>query len=85
MNSNTRKTILLRAKAKALSLRNRVVVFVVAFATAPAFAMAADGDFDVSTILSKVTLYGGYALAIILGFAAAVWGLRAAGLIGGRR
>ncbi|MCW0399816.1 hypothetical protein NB688_002845 [Xanthomonas sacchari] len=85
MNSNTRETILLRAKAKAQSLRNRVVVFGAAFATAPAFAMAADGDFDVSTILSKVTLYGGYALAIILGFAAAVWGLRAAGLIGGRR
>ena len=49
-------------------------------------AMASGGSsFDTSTITAKITEYSGYAIVILLAFAAAVWGLRAVGLIGGRK
>jgi hypothetical protein len=83
MNKNTRETALIRAKSVARSFRNRAVGMVGAFGLVPAFAMAQDAAaFDPSSIVTKVATYSGYALVIILAFAAAVWGLRAAGLIG---
>lgn len=82
MNKNTREAALIRAKSVARSFRNRAVGMVGAFGLVPAFAMAQDATFDPQTIVTKVSTYAGYALVIILAFAAAVWGLRAAGLIG---
>lgn len=46
-----------------------------------AFAQEA---FDTSEITGKITTYSGYALVLVLAFAAAVWALRAAGLLGKR-
>ena len=49
----------------------------------PGLAFAQD-TFDTAAITTKITTYAGYALVILLAFAAAIWGLRAAGLIGKR-
>mgnify|MGYP007004579502 CR=1 FL=1 len=54
--------------------------FAIAVSTmAPALAQE---TFDTAPILAKITTFSGYALVILLAFAAATWGLKAAGLIG---
>lgn len=58
---------------------NAAVVGMTALAL-PGLAFAQD-TFDTASITTKITTYAGYALVIILAMAAAVWGLRAAGLI----
>ena len=50
----------------------------------PGMAFAQEAAFDTGSITTKITTYAGYALVILLAFAAAIWGLRAAGLIGKR-
>ena len=85
MNRINRESIALRAKALAKSAKGRTVVLIGAASMMPSLAMAQAADFDPSTITTKITTYAGYALLIILAMAAAAWGLKAAGLIGGRR
>ncbi|WP_146033386.1 hypothetical protein [Stenotrophomonas sp. VV52] len=85
MNRMNRESFALRAKALAASTKARGVALIGTVSMLPGLAMAQDATFDPSTITSKITTYAGYALVIVLALAAAVWGLRAAGLIGGRR
>ncbi len=47
-------------------------------------ALAQEATFDTATITTKIATYVGYAVVILLAFAAAVWSLRAAGLVGKR-
>ena len=47
-------------------------------------AFAQEATFDTATITTKIATYVGYAVVILLAFAAAVWSLRAAGLVGKR-
>lgn len=81
MNRNTYETAKLRAKAIGDHLRTRAMIVGGTALALPGLAFAQDPTFDPSTITTKVTLYAGYALVIILAMAAAIWGLRAAGLI----
>lgn len=85
MNRNNVESFKLRAIDKARALKNRILGATTAFSLVPMLAMAQAAEFDPSTITTKITTYAGYALVILLALAAAVWGLRAAGLIGGRR
>lgn len=84
MNRKNRESLIYRAKAVAASTKARAVGLTAAVAMAPSLAFAQDA-FDTSTITGKIEQYGGYAVICIIALAAAVWGLRAAGLIGGRR
>ena len=52
-------------------------------ALAPVAAFAQDTD-PTGAIKTKIETYGGYAVGVVIAFALAVWGLRAAGLIGRR-
>lgn len=52
---------------------------ITAMTIAPALAQ---DTFDTAPILAKITTFAGYAMVCLLAFAAATWGLRAAGLIG---
>ncbi|WP_414616672.1 hypothetical protein [Stenotrophomonas muris] len=82
MNRFNRESIALRVKAVAASTKARSIALIGAASMLPSLAMAQDAAFDPSTITVKIGTYAGYALIIIIAFAAAVWGLRAAGLIG---
>lgn len=84
MNRINRESAILRAKAVARSTKARVVGLVATASMLPSLAMAQDATFDPTSITTKITTYAGYALIILIAFAAAVWGLRAAGLIGKR-
>jgi hypothetical protein len=84
MNRINRESILLRAKALAASTKARGVALIGTVSMLPGLAMAQDATFDTSSITTKIGTYAGYALIILLAFAAAVWGLRAAGLVGKR-
>lgn len=53
----------------------------VMLAPVAAFAQVAD---PTAAIKSQIETYGGYAVGVVIAFALAVWGLRAAGLIGRR-
>lgn len=85
MNRKNRETALSRAKALMQSTKARATGLIATASLVPSLAMAQDASFDPSEITTKITTYAGYALLIILAMAAAVWGLRAAGLIGGKR
>lgn len=82
MNRINRESIALRVKAVAASTKARCIALIGAASMLPSLAMAQDAAFDPSSITVKIGTYAGYALIIIIAFAAAVWGLRAAGLIG---
>lgn len=82
MNRKNRESFAVRAKALARSTKARGVALIGTAAMLPSLAMAQDAAFDPSSITVKIGTYAGYALVIIIAFAAAVWGLRAAGLIG---
>lgn len=82
MNRINRESIALRVKAVAASTQARGIALIGAASMLPSLAMAQDAAFDPSSITVKIGTYAGYALIIIIAFAAAVWGLRAAGLIG---
>lgn len=84
MNRNTIETAKLRAKAIGQNLRTRAAVLAGSAMALPGMALAQDPTFNTGDITTKITTYAGYALVILLAFAAAVWGLRAAGLIGKR-
>lgn len=84
MNRMNRESIALRAKALAASTKARGVALIGAVSMLPSIAMAQEATFDPSEVTAKITTYAGYALLILLAFAAAVWGLRAAGLVGKR-
>lgn len=66
-------------RLKALWGRSLAVVSVVA---APGLAFAAAPD--TTSITTAITEYSGAAIALVIAFAVAVWGLRAAGLLGRR-
>lgn len=59
-------------------LRKLVVVGGTALAPVAAFAQTAD---PTAPIIAKITEYSGYAVALVVAFALAIWGLRAAGLL----
>ncbi len=84
MNRKNRESLLLRVKSVAASTKARGIALVGAVSMLPSIAMAQEATFDPSEITGKITTYAGYALLILMAFAAAVWGLRAAGLIGKR-
>lgn len=69
-------------RSRVAAVNNRLAAIVGTAMLLPAVAFAQEATFDPSTVTTKVTTYAGYALVILLAFAAAVWGLRAAGLIG---
>ena len=81
MNRNTFETAKLRARHSWDNVRTRVAVVAGTALALPGMAFAQDATFDPATITAKITTYAGYALVIILALAAAIWGLRAAGLI----
>lgn len=82
MNRKNRESLMYRAKAVAASTKARAAALVASAAMVPSLAFAQDAAFDPSSITVKIGTYAGYALVIIIAFAAAVWGLKAAGLIG---
>lgn len=55
---------------------------IASFVAVPGFAMAEAPD--TTAILADITMYSGAAILLIIAFAAAVWALRAAGLLGRR-
>lgn len=57
---------------------------VLSMAAAPVAAFAQDASFDETSIITKITTYGGKAVLIIGAFLLAVWGLRALGILGKR-
>ena len=71
-----RAASIVRARASAIGTGA-----LVALGTSPVFAQ----DFDPAPIQTKITTYAGYAVAILAAMALAVWGLRAMGLVGGRK
>ncbi|PPT53126.1 hypothetical protein [Xanthomonas arboricola] len=82
MNRNNRESLIFRAKAIAKSAKARAVGVVGTVSMLPSLAFAQEaGSFDPQTIVTKIVTYGGYAVVIILAMAAAVWGMRAAGII----
>ena len=61
--------------------RDSLVATALAMAVLPGLAAAQSSDFDPQPIITKITTYGGMALLIIGAFLAAVWGLRALGIL----
>ena len=84
MNRKTIETAKLRARHSWDNLRTRAAVVAGTALALPGMAFAQEATFDTASITTKIATYAGYALVILLAFAAAIWGLRAAGLIGKR-
>lgn len=84
MNRFNKESLRRQLRDKVASIKSRVVGATTALMTLPGMVMAQEATFDTASITTKITTYAGYALVILLAFAAAVWGLRAAGLIGKR-
>ncbi|PPT86406.1 hypothetical protein XarzCFBP7410_04270 [Xanthomonas arboricola pv. zantedeschiae] len=82
MNRKNRESLIFRAKAITKSAKARAVGLVGTVSMLPSLAFAQDaGGFDPASITTKIATYAGYAVVIILAMAAAVWGMRAAGII----
>ncbi|WP_115562132.1 hypothetical protein [Xanthomonas arboricola] len=81
MNRKNRESLIYRAKAITKSAKARAVGIVGTFSMLPSLAFAQDATFDPATITTKIATYAGFAVVIILAMAAAVWGMRAAGII----
>ena len=81
MNRNNKESLLHRAADTVRNLKTHAAVGTAALLASPMMAFAAP---DVTPITSKITIYVAAAVIIVLAFAAGVWGLRAAGLMGKR-
>ncbi|KLC02423.1 hypothetical protein TB9_21960 [Xanthomonas perforans] len=81
MNRKNRESLIYRAKALASSAKARAVGMVGTVSMLPSLAFAQEATFDPATITTKIATYAGFAVVIILAMAAAVWGMRAAGII----
>lgn len=81
MNRNNFETAKRRAKDSYNAMRHRAAVVGMTALALPGLALAQDPTFNTGDITTKITTYAGYALVILLAMAAAIWGLRAAGLI----
>lgn len=82
MNRNNKESLIHRAKATVRNVKTQAALGSVALLASPLVAFAAAPD--TAPITGKITLYVGAAVVILLAFAAGVWGLRAAGLMGRR-
>ena len=61
--------------------RDSLFAMALAMAVLPGLASAQSSEFDPSPIVTKIATYGGMGLLIIGAFLAAIWGLRALGIL----
>lgn len=83
MNRNNKESLLHRAADTVRNLKTHAAVGTAALLSSPLMAFATAAP-DTSVITGKITTYVAAAVIIVLAFAAGVWGLRAAGLMGKR-